>query len=200
MIEISKDADSILSADQAGDIEITADGNTSNILNPLISSFEERVDGIMAALRVLANTQEVLSGDWLKIKPLLMIFIESYEGLAMYIEANGDHYTVQRDWTGLNLSDRGYFPILQSGHEVSGYRWQNTRERASRVRSAHEKASLQSLSLLEVMSKMHLICFFSPLQTRSLHSLRFLQLPQVTAFEIVIPFVVRGLRVLTDAF
>jgi len=63
MIEISKDADSILSADQAGDIEITADGNISTILNPLISSFEERVDGIMAALRVLANTQEVLSGD-----------------------------------------------------------------------------------------------------------------------------------------
>ncbi len=122
MIEISKDAESILSADQAGDIEITADGNISNILNLLISSFEERVDGIMAALRVLANTQEVLSGDWLKIKPLLMIFNESYEGLAMYIEANGDYYTVQRDWTGLNLSDRGYFSILQSGHEVSGYR------------------------------------------------------------------------------
>ncbi|WP_214079135.1 hypothetical protein [Mesotoga sp.] len=49
MIEISKDAESILSADQAGDIEITADGNISNILNLLISSFEERVDGIMAA-------------------------------------------------------------------------------------------------------------------------------------------------------
>jgi len=42
MIEISKDAESILSADQAGDIEITADGNISNILNLLISSFEER--------------------------------------------------------------------------------------------------------------------------------------------------------------
>ncbi|WP_214060996.1 MULTISPECIES: hypothetical protein [unclassified Mesotoga] len=76
----------------------------------------------MAALRVLSNTQEVLSGDWLNIEPLLMIFNESYEGLAMYIEAKGDYYTVQRDWTGLNLSDRGYFPILQSGHEVSGYR------------------------------------------------------------------------------
>jgi hypothetical protein len=56
------------------------------------------------------------------VVPLLMIFIESYEGLAICIEANGNHYTVQRDWTGLNLSDRGYFPILQSGHEVSGYR------------------------------------------------------------------------------
>ena len=77
----------------------------------------------------------------------------------------------------------------------------NRRERAlSRVRFAHEKASLQSLSVLEVMSKMHLICFLSALQTRSLHSFRFLQLPHVTAFEIVIPFVVRGLRVLTDAF
>ena len=122
MIEIIKDADSMLSADQAGDIEITADGNISNILNLLISSFEERVDGIMAALRVLSNTREVLSGDWLNIEPLLMIFNESYEGLAMYIEAKGDYYTVQRDWTGLNLSDRGYFSILQSGHEVSGYR------------------------------------------------------------------------------
>ncbi len=48
-----------------------------------------------------------------------MIFNES-EGLAMYIEANGDYYTVQ-DWI-VKPSDRGYFSILQSGHEVSGYR------------------------------------------------------------------------------
>ena len=121
MTVISKDDGSILPTEQTGDTMIIPDGNITTALNLLVFSFEERVDGIMAALRVLANTQEVLSGDWSKMKPLLRVFNESYEGLAMYIEANGDYYTVQRDWTGLNLSDRGYFPILQNGNEVLGY-------------------------------------------------------------------------------
>ncbi len=55
------------------------------------------------------------------MKPLLSSFNQGYEGLAMYVEPDGGYYTVQRDWTGLNLSDRGYFSALLMGGEVLGY-------------------------------------------------------------------------------
>lgn len=90
-------------------------------LNLLVTSFQERVHGIMTSLRVLASSPEVISGEWSRMKPLLSSFNRGYEGLAMYVEPDGDYYTVQRDRTGLNLSDRGYFPALLMGEEVLGY-------------------------------------------------------------------------------
>lgn len=90
-------------------------------LNLLVTSFEERVHGIMTSLRVLAGSPGVISGEWSRMKPLLSSFNQGYEGLAMYVEPDGGYYTVQRDWTGLNLSDRGYFSALLMGGEVLGY-------------------------------------------------------------------------------
>ncbi|MBN2220392.1 MAG: hypothetical protein JW697_08970, partial [Kosmotogaceae bacterium] len=92
-----------------------------SILNLIMTSFEERLLGIMCSLKILASCAEVKSGDWSLIRPLLEEFNIYYEGLALYILPDGGYYTVQRDWTGLNLSDRGYFPDLLEGKEVLGY-------------------------------------------------------------------------------
>ena len=95
--------------------------STDTVLSLMVNSFEERVFGIITSLRILAGTPQVMSGEWSQMQPLLKRFNDSYEGLAMYILLNGDYYSVQRGWTGLNLSDRGYFPVLQDGGEVMGY-------------------------------------------------------------------------------
>ena len=92
-----------------------------SILNLIMTSFEERLLGIISSLRILASCAEVKSGDWSLIRPLLEKFNINYEGLALYILPDGGYYTVQRDWTGLNLSNRGYFPDLLEGKEVLGY-------------------------------------------------------------------------------
>ncbi|HDP78259.1 MAG TPA: hypothetical protein ENN47_08785 [Mesotoga infera] len=92
-----------------------------SILNLIMTSFEERLLGIMSSLRILASCGEVKSGDWSFIRPMLEKFNMEYEGLGLYILADGGYYTVQRDWTGLNLANRGYFPDLLEGKEVLGY-------------------------------------------------------------------------------
>jgi hypothetical protein len=55
------------------------------------------------------------------MKPLLSAFNENYEGLVIYVLPDGGYYSVQRNWTRLNLSNRGYFPILKNGGNVKGY-------------------------------------------------------------------------------
>ncbi|PZC51661.1 MULTISPECIES: ABC transporter substrate binding protein [unclassified Mesotoga] len=92
-----------------------------SFLNLIMTSFEERLLGIMSSLRILASCAEVKSGDWSLIRPLLEKFNMEYEGLALYVLPDGGYYTVQRDWTGLNLANRGYFPDLLEGKEVLGY-------------------------------------------------------------------------------
>lgn len=95
--------------------------SSDTILNLLVRSFEERVHGIMTSLRILSESPEVKSGEWTAMKPLLSAFNANYEGLAIYILPDGGYYSVQRNWTGLNLSDRGYLPALKEGKDVKGY-------------------------------------------------------------------------------
>ncbi len=97
--------------------EMSAD----TVLKLFLGSFEERVHGIMTSLKILSETPEVKSGEWTTMKPLLSAFNKNYEGLAIYILPNGGYYSVQRNWTGLNLNNRVYFPILENGQEVKGY-------------------------------------------------------------------------------
>jgi ABC-type uncharacterized transport system substrate-binding protein len=103
--------------------EIVTDRKMSayTALNLMVSSFEERVHGIITSLRILSETPEVKSGEWTTMKPLLSAFNENYEGLAIYVLPDGGYYSVQRNWTSLNLSNRGYFPILENGGDVKGY-------------------------------------------------------------------------------
>ncbi|MFW6121069.1 MAG: ABC transporter substrate binding protein, partial [Petrotogales bacterium] len=95
--------------------------SSDTMLNLLVRSFEERVHGIMTSLRMLSETPEVKSGEWTAMKPLLSAFNENYEGLAIYILPDGGYYSVQRNLTGLNLSNRGYLPALKDGRDVKGY-------------------------------------------------------------------------------
>jgi ABC-type uncharacterized transport system substrate-binding protein len=97
--------------------EMSAD----TVLNLFLGSFEERVHGIMTSLKILSETPEVKSGEWTTMKPLLSAFNENYEGLVIYVLPDGGYYSVQRNWTRLNLSNRGYFPILKNGGNVKGY-------------------------------------------------------------------------------
>ncbi len=95
--------------------------SSETMLNLLVRSFEERVHGIMTSLRILSETPEVKSGEWTAMKPLLSAFNTNYEGLAIYVLPDGGYYSVQRNWTGLDLSNRGYFPALKDGKDVKGY-------------------------------------------------------------------------------
>ncbi|MFO7881144.1 MAG: ABC transporter substrate binding protein [Kosmotogaceae bacterium] len=107
--------------EQVDEVVSNREMSSDTVLNLFVGSFEERVHGIMTSLKILSETPEVKSGEWAAMKPLLSAFNENYQGLAIYILPDGGYYSVQRNWTGLNLSNRGYFPVLKNGGDVKGY-------------------------------------------------------------------------------
>lgn len=84
---------------------------------------EEHAEGIVRALRIIANTSEARSGKWEEIKPLLHLLSSSIptDATAWFVLPDGSyHATDAAETTELNLKDRAYFPTLMSGKEVFG--------------------------------------------------------------------------------
>jgi methyl-accepting chemotaxis protein len=84
---------------------------------------EEHAEGIVRALRIIANTSEARSAKWDEIKPLLSVLSTAVptDATAWFVLADGTyHATEAEETTELNLKDRAYFPTLMSGKEVFG--------------------------------------------------------------------------------
>lgn len=81
-----------------------------------------KVDRIFAdeltRLQDLAESQEVLSGNWEIIKPVLT---GKENALYWYALPDGSYYTSAKDKVDANLSDREYFPRLLTGESVVGF-------------------------------------------------------------------------------
>lgn len=72
-------------------------------------------------LTEIAKSETAQSGDWQKIKPLLLKGkSQTIEALYCYILPDGSYYTDQKNKVKANLKDRPYFPDLLSGRPVKG--------------------------------------------------------------------------------
>jgi uncharacterized protein (TIGR02246 family) len=115
-----------------GDWKITTDAWSTNetplqvdariALHSLRGLVESRLHDVAGTLKLLASTSQVRSGDWKTMKPLLASF--SNTGLPAnaiwFVPRDGYYYTVEKDYTGLSLSGRSYFPALMTGQSVLG--------------------------------------------------------------------------------
>ncbi len=81
---------------------------------------ERYLEHALTSLRLIAATTTTRSGIWPEIRPSLLLLAEAIPGAALYIEPDGNYYSVDRGYTGLNLSDRDYFGKLFDGEEVHG--------------------------------------------------------------------------------
>lgn len=81
-------------------------------------------------LNELALKPYARSGDWPLIKKDFEQRVEQiekdpmtydYPGIYLYIKPDGNYYSHIRNFTGENLSDRGYFNTLLNGESVKGY-------------------------------------------------------------------------------
>lgn len=83
---------------------------------------EEHLGGILRALRALATTSDVRSGDWPLISPPLQEFARDFASAAAvwYARADGSYYTADGGPSGESLRDREYFPRLLAGDDVDG--------------------------------------------------------------------------------
>lgn len=73
------------------------------------------------SLEIIATTPEAKKGDWNGIKPYLAKLEPRLPGVYFFVLPNGNYYTVTKDFTNLNLSDRAYFKSLFSGTPVKGF-------------------------------------------------------------------------------
>lgn len=74
----------------------------------------------LTSLRLIASAPATRSGIWPEIRPALQTLCDVIPGAALYIQPDGNYYSVEQGFTGLNLSDRSYFRPLFEGNEVHG--------------------------------------------------------------------------------
>jgi ABC-type amino acid transport substrate-binding protein len=94
---------------------------TDPTLTAVISVTEGQIKSILRPFEVLAMTDEVRSGEWEKIKPLLRTLEEKEPDARLwYANTDGSYYTVVDDLADSNLKERSYFPVVLSGEESVG--------------------------------------------------------------------------------
>jgi uncharacterized protein (TIGR02246 family) len=115
---------------ERGDWKITTDAWNTNepqvdaqvTLHGLRGLAEWRLRDVGGTLKLLANTNQVKSGDWNTMKPLLASLGNTgvLANAIWFVRPDGYYYTVELDYTNLNLSGRSYFPGLMAGQSVLG--------------------------------------------------------------------------------
>lgn len=104
------------SADQdfAMDARVTLDGYRAAV--------EARLEGVLAATRTLAATEEVRSGQWARMNGPLAVLASSVteQAAVWFAQPDGSYFTVEKGATGETLRERDYFPALLAGRDVVG--------------------------------------------------------------------------------
>ncbi|MFA7694607.1 MAG: transporter substrate-binding domain-containing protein [Methanoregula sp.] len=103
------------------EVPASADAVADQALNTMVAKTDGRMNGILRPFEVLAQTSEVRSDDWNKIRPLLAT-LEGKESdvLIWYAHPDGSYYTVVDGLTSSSLKDRSYFPDVLAGKESVG--------------------------------------------------------------------------------
>ena len=109
-----------LSQQEATDETATWELDGRAALGVTASLTEQYLKHALTSLRLIAESPATRSGIWPQILPGLALLKEAIPGAALYIEPDGNYYSVEKGYTRLNLSDRDYFKPLFSGEEIHG--------------------------------------------------------------------------------
>ena len=96
--------------------------DTDTIVSGAAALTEARIEGLVTSMQVMTLTDEVQSGDWSTMRPLLAEFEDSSIPLvAWFALPDASYYTVDAGLASGNLSDREYFPVVMDGDIAVGY-------------------------------------------------------------------------------
>jgi len=111
-----------LLAAQAAAPEETFTLDATVALDAYSAAAESRIEGVLAATRTLAATEEARSGDWARMRELLAVLAAhaTEHAAVWYARPDGSYFTVEKGLTGETLRERTYFPGLMAGREVVG--------------------------------------------------------------------------------
>ncbi|MCQ8894203.1 MAG: transporter substrate-binding domain-containing protein [Methanolinea sp.] len=93
----------------------------TSLLSALSSLLGTRMHGISAALESLALTSDLRSGDWERVRPILVRLESGHpEARFWYARPDGSYYTTVDNLTSTNIRDRPYFPTVLAGKTSIG--------------------------------------------------------------------------------
>jgi len=83
---------------------------------------ECKLRDVSRMLSLVASTDQVKSGDWNAMVGLLKSLGATgiTANAIWFVRPDGYYYTVEKGYTGLNLSERSYFPDLMAGKSILG--------------------------------------------------------------------------------
>lgn len=96
------------------------DIDAQTTLGATVKLTEQYLLHALDALRLIAASPATRSGIWPEILPAMATLKKAVPGAALYIEPDGNYYSVEKGYTRINLSDRDYFDPLFSGEEIHG--------------------------------------------------------------------------------
>lgn len=94
-----------------------------------------------ASLQSIASSPAAIKGEWPAIKAELQKLEQAIPAVYFYVLPDGNYYSVEKDFTNLNLSNREYFPALMEGKQINGF--------ALYSRSTGKKAALMACPIMD---------------------------------------------------
>ncbi|NLN59725.1 MAG: hypothetical protein GX147_03265 [Deltaproteobacteria bacterium] len=98
----------------------TRSAGPETTLNAAACCLDNILSSTLTSLELIASTPEAKSGDWNGMKPYLARLAADVPGVYFFVLPDGNYYSVEKDFTNLNLSDRSYFKSLFAGNLIKG--------------------------------------------------------------------------------
>lgn len=90
-------------------------------ISAAVSLTEAHIKSLMNSLEVMVMTDEIKSGNWEKMRPILTKFGQSQiPSVVWFALPDGSYSTVDLGKTDKNISDRAYFPKVIAGEKILG--------------------------------------------------------------------------------
>lgn len=90
------------------------------LLSAIMTIAEERIRGTYGTVRLLAATDEVLSGKWDSMRELFQTAAGTLNGVLWFVRPDGVYFTADKGLMARKVNDRFYFPRLMEGEPVVG--------------------------------------------------------------------------------
>ncbi len=91
------------------------------VINSSVGYLDKVLVDVTAKLQTIADSPYARSGSWLAIKAEFKKCSQTLPGDYFWVTPDGHYYSLERDFSNLNLSDRGYFEPLFQGNTVRGF-------------------------------------------------------------------------------
>ncbi len=91
----------------------------SSLVSAFMNLTDLHITSVVSDLDMLAQADQVISGDWKAMEPILAEYQDEHPYLiAVFIKPDGGYWSAEKGRVDKNLSDRDYFKPLMGGEKI----------------------------------------------------------------------------------